>query len=50
MEEYDFEKLAREIVASRLSEIEKAPEAAGEIAKKIIVAGVQSTRSARTRT
>ena len=44
MSEYDFEKLAREIVASRLAELEKAPQAAGEIAKKIIVAAVQSTK------
>ena len=42
--EYDFEKLAREIVASRLPELEKAPEAAGEIAKKIITAAVLSTK------
>lgn len=42
--EYDFEKLAREIVVSRLGSLAKAPEAAAEIAKKIIVAGVRSTK------
>lgn len=42
--EYDFEKLAREIVSSRLKEIEQAPEVCGEIARKIIVAAVRGTR------
>lgn len=43
-EEYDFEKLAREIVSARLHDIAAAPDAAAEIACKIIVSGVQSTR------
>ena len=42
--EYDFEKLAREIVTARLKDIQDAPTAAAEIADKIIVSGVQSTR------
>lgn len=42
--EYDFEKLAREIVTSRLQEIESAPEVCGEIARKIIVAAVRGTK------
>lgn len=45
MEDYDFEKLAREIVTQRLKGIDDAPKAAAEIAKKIIVAGVQGTKS-----
>jgi hypothetical protein len=42
---YDFEKLAREIVVSRLKDIpaEAAAGAAAEAAAKIIVAGVTST-------
>lgn len=43
-EEYDFEKLAREIVISRLKSMDTAAEAAAEIAKKIIVTAVQSTK------
>jgi len=42
--EFDFEKLAREIVSSRLSRVENAPGTAAEIAKKIIVAAVKSTK------
>lgn len=42
--EYDFEKLAREIVVSRLSALDGAPAAAAEIAKKIIVTGIRSTK------
>jgi hypothetical protein len=42
--EYDFEKLAREIVISRLGALEGAPSAAAEIAKKIIVTGIRSTK------
>lgn len=42
--EYDFEKLAREIVISRLAGLPNASEAAAEIAKKIIVAGIKSTK------
>lgn len=42
---YDFEKLAREIITSRLADIpaETAASAAAEVAAKIIVAGVLST-------
>ncbi len=43
--DYDFEKLAREITSARLRGLEKAPAAAGEIAAKIIIAGVQSTKA-----
>lgn len=43
-EEYDFEKLSREIVLSRLKDDPQAPQAAGEIARQMIVAGVQSTK------
>lgn len=43
--DYDFEKLAREITSARLRGLEKAPAAAGEIASKIILAGVQSTKN-----
>ena len=44
-ETYDFEKLAREIITSRLKELpaEAAAAAAAEVASKIIVAGVAST-------
>lgn len=42
--EYDFEKLAYEIVSSRLKEAEDAPSAAGEIAKAMTVKGVAGTR------
>jgi hypothetical protein len=46
VEGYDFEKLAREIVAGRLAGLaERAPEAAAEIAKRILVAALQSTRT-----
>lgn len=41
---FDFEKLAREIVAGRLKGAADAPAAAAEIAKKIIVTGVTSTK------
>lgn len=42
---YDFEKLAREIVAGRLAGLtDKAPEASAEIAKRILIAALQSTR------
>ncbi|MFA6003784.1 MAG: hypothetical protein WC881_06925 [Elusimicrobiota bacterium] len=43
-EEYDFKKLAQEIVSARLKDIAAAPDAAAEIACQIIVSGVQSTR------
>ena len=43
-DEYDFEKLAREIVTSRLMALDSPAEAAAEIAKKIIVTGVTSTK------
>lgn len=43
-EEFDFEKLAREVVSSRLEAIKTAPAAAGEIAKKMIVTAVKSTK------
>jgi hypothetical protein len=42
--EYDFEKLAREITASRLKEVVQAPAAAAEIASRIIVSGIASTK------
>jgi hypothetical protein len=42
---YNFEKLAREIVAGRLAGLaDRAPEAAAEIAKRILIAALQSTR------
>ena len=44
MEEYSFEKLAREIVLSRLKNAEKAPQEAADTAKKIIIDGVTSTK------
>jgi hypothetical protein len=42
---YDFEKLAREIITSRLKETpaEAAAEAAAEVASQMIIAGVAST-------
>ena len=44
MEGYDFEKLAREIVAGRLSGLSGgAIEAAAEIAKRVLIAALQST-------
>ena len=43
-EEYDFEKLAREIVLSRLKGSDKGPEGAAEILKQLIVGGVMGTR------
>lgn len=43
-EDYDFEKLAREIVASRLAGAENAAPVVAEIAKKIIITGVSSTK------
>lgn len=44
MESYDFEKLAREIVAGRLAGLaERAPETAAEIAKRILISALQST-------
>jgi hypothetical protein len=43
--EYDFEKLAREIVIGRLKDVEDAPTTASEMARKIVVAAVLSTRS-----
>lgn len=43
--EYDFEKLAREIVVGRLRDVEDAPTMASEMARKIVVAAVLSTRS-----
>lgn len=43
---YDFEKLAREIVAGRLAGLaERAPETAAEIARRILVSALQSTRT-----
>jgi len=44
VDEFDFEKLSREIVASRLSDLKDAPHAAAEVARKIITTGVQSTK------
>ena len=45
MEEYDFEKLAREIVVSRLNGSDNAPAAAAEIAKEVMVTSVKSTKT-----
>jgi len=45
MEEYYFEKLAREIVLSRLKSAEKAPDEAAATAKRILINGVLSTKS-----
>ena len=43
-DDYDFEKLAREIVLTQLSGMaEKAPEAAAQAARRILVSGVTST-------
>lgn len=42
--DYDFEKLAREIVADRLKGLSNVPDAAAEIAAKIILSAVESTR------
>ncbi len=44
MAEYDFEKLSREIIVSRLGPVENTPAASAEIARKIIVAAVLSTK------
>lgn len=45
-EEYDFEKLAREIVASQWPQIEpgKGPQAAARLAKQSLISGVQATK------
>lgn len=43
-QEYDFEKLAKEIVLERLRDLPNPPAAAGEIALKIAVPAVTSTR------
>jgi hypothetical protein len=43
-QEYDFEKLAKEIVLERLRDLPNPPVAAGEIALKIAVPAVTSTR------
>ncbi|NNN04553.1 MAG: hypothetical protein HKL90_01495 [Elusimicrobia bacterium] len=43
-QEYDFEKLAQEIVLERLRDLPNPPAAAGEIALKIAVPAVTSTR------
>lgn len=46
MDGYDFEKLAREIVAGRLGGLaERASETSAEIAKRILVSALQSTRT-----
>jgi len=42
--EYDFEKLAKEIVVSRLKDAADAPAVAGEVVHKIAVTAVTSTR------
>jgi len=42
--DYDFEKLAREITAERLKPLSNVPDAAAEVAAKIILAAVASTR------
>ena len=44
MDGYDFEKLAREILSSRIGELEKKPELAADIAREMIVPAVKSTR------
>lgn len=44
MDGYDFEKLSRDILASRSAEIERKPELAADIARTIIVPAVKSTR------
>jgi hypothetical protein len=43
-QEYDFEKLAKEIVLERLRDLPNPPAGAGEIALKIAVPAVTSTR------
>lgn len=42
--EYDFEKLAREIVINRLKGSDNAPEGAAELLKQLIVGGVTGTK------
>lgn len=44
MDGYDFEKLAREILSSRIGELEQKPELAADIAREMIVPAVKSTR------
>ncbi len=45
-EGYDFEKLAREIVSTRLAETgDKAPAVVAEIARTILISALKSTRS-----
>lgn len=43
--EYDFEKLGKEIVVSRLANVDDPYAVAGEAARKIAVAGVTGTRA-----
>ena len=43
--EYDFEKLSKEIVVERLKVAEDAPSLAAEVARKIAVSAVASTRA-----
>ena len=43
-EGYDFERLAREIVASRLKDLAAPAEGAGAVAREIIISAVQSTK------
>lgn len=46
MDGYDFEKLAREIVAGRMAGLaERAPETAAEITRRILISALQSTRT-----
>ena len=44
-EEYDFEKLAKEIVSTRLKEEKGADEAVGEVVRKIVTAAVLGTKA-----
>lgn len=45
-DQFNFGQLTKEMIMSRLKEASNASEAAAEIAKKTIVAGVQATRTA----
>jgi hypothetical protein len=42
--EYDFEKLAKEIVVEKLKDVDDPPALAAEVAHKIAVSGLASTR------
>lgn len=45
-DQYNFGQLTKEMIVNRLRDASNAPEAAAEIAKKTIIAGVKSTQAA----